>query len=105
MPRPTCLMRVPLLALALVSVPSCSNAPAPRVALALPADTFARADRPEMTALALESEAEAERVQDARDAWGKAVARQLDAACRLIQRTAVPSLICRGERAEWEAPE
>ncbi|HWW56344.1 MAG TPA: hypothetical protein VN047_05580 [Sphingopyxis sp.] len=56
-----------------------------------------------MTAAALDSEAEAERVQDARTAWGKAVARQLDAACRLMRDSGVKGLKpCRPERAEWE---
>jgi hypothetical protein len=55
-----------------------------------------------MTAEALESEAELERVQDAREQWGKSVARTLDAACRLIRDTAVTSLNCRPAKAEWE---
>lgn len=56
-----------------------------------------------MTAAALESEAEGERVQDARNAWGKAVARQLDAACRLLRDSGVGGLNpCRAAKAEWE---
>ncbi|TXC73980.1 hypothetical protein FSZ31_04460 [Sphingorhabdus soli] len=55
-----------------------------------------------MTAAALESEAAYEAVIDARDDWGKAVARKLDSACRLLRDTAVASLSCRAAAAEWE---
>lgn len=56
-----------------------------------------------MTAAALDSEAETERVQDARNAWGKAVARQIDAACRLMRDSGVAGLNpCRPAKAEWE---
>jgi len=55
-----------------------------------------------MTDAALDSQAEAERVQDAREAWGKALARKFDAACRLIRDTAAPTLDCRPAKAEWE---
>lgn len=56
-----------------------------------------------MTPAALESEAEGERVQDARNAWGKAIARQLDAACRLMRDSGVKGLKpCRPAKAEWE---
>lgn len=56
-----------------------------------------------MTAEALDSEEAGEKVQDARDAWGKAVARQLDAACRMLVASGVVGLNpCRPTRAEWE---
>jgi hypothetical protein len=56
-----------------------------------------------MTAEALESEAALEAVQDARDSWAKAVARQLDAACRLLRDSGVAGLNpCRPAKAEWE---
>lgn len=58
-----------------------------------------------MTAEAATSEAEYERVISARDAWGMALARQLDAACRYMRAVGVVGLECRGERAEWETPE
>ena len=104
MPRAISKKLACLLASALVFAPSCSNNPPPNVSLHLPADTFDRADRPDMTEAALASEAEYERVIDARDLWAKSVARQLDAACRLLRATAAPALECRPERAEWEAP-
>lgn len=82
---------------------SCASKIKPQVALRVPADTFDRADWPQMTAAALESEAEGERVQDARNAWGKAIARQLDAACRLMRDSGVKGLNpCRSAKAEWE---
>jgi hypothetical protein len=56
-----------------------------------------------MTTEALESAEAGERVQDARDAWGKAVARQLDAACRLLRDSGVANINpCRPGKAEWE---
>lgn len=56
-----------------------------------------------MTAEALESEEAGEKVQDARDAWGKTVARQLDAACRAIAASGIVGIKpCRPARAEWE---
>lgn len=56
-----------------------------------------------MTAEALDSAEAGEKVQDARNAWGKAIARQLDAACRLFRDSGVPVLNpCRSARAEWE---
>lgn len=57
-----------------------------------------------MTAEAATSEAEYERIISARDAWGMAVARQLDAACRYMRAVGVV-VECRGERAEWEGPQ
>jgi hypothetical protein len=90
------------IALALASVSSCASNPGPTVDLNLSADTFERADRPEMTAEALDSEAAREAVEDARDAWAKDVARRFDAACRVLQRVAVADLRCRPAKAEWE---
>jgi len=56
-----------------------------------------------MTAEALESEEAGERVRDARDAWGKALARQFDAACRMMAASGVVGLNpCRPAKAEWE---
>ena len=56
-----------------------------------------------MTDGALDSEAEGERIQDARNAWGKAIARQLDAACRALRDSGVVGLNpCRSAKAEWE---
>ena len=56
-----------------------------------------------MTAEALDSAEAGERVQDARDAWGKALARQVDAACRALRASGVPGLNpCRPAKAEWE---
>jgi hypothetical protein len=56
-----------------------------------------------MTAEALDSAEAGEKVQDARDAWGKAIARQLDAACRLLRDSGVKGLNpCRSAKAEWE---
>lgn len=56
-----------------------------------------------MTDAALHSEAEGEKVQDARNAWGKAIARQLDAACRALRDSGVTGLNpCRPAKAEWE---
>lgn len=56
-----------------------------------------------MTAEALDSAAEGERVEDARNAWGKALARQMDAACRLLRSSGVSGLNpCRPAGAEWE---
>ena len=96
-------MRLLLLVSVLVLAPNCAPRPAPAITLNLPADTFARADRPELTVEALESEAALESAQDAQAEWGKSVARRLDAACRLLRDTAVPALACRPERAEWES--
>lgn len=103
MPRKLFLMLALLPASALVSASSCSSKIKPQVALRVPADTFDRADRPQMTAEALDSAEAGERVQDARDAWGKAIARQLDAACRLLRDSGVQGLKpCRPAKAEWE---
>lgn len=88
--------------LAAASVSSCGNRPDPKVDLSLSADTFERGDRPEMTSDALESEAAKEAVDDARDQWGKDVARRLDAACRMLQKVAVVDLRCRPVKVEWE---
>lgn len=55
-----------------------------------------------MTREALESEVAKELVDDARDQWGKDVARRLDAACRMLQKVAVADLRCRPVTAEWE---
>lgn len=87
---------------AAVSVSSCANRPDANPNLSLTADSFERADRPEMTREALESEAAKELVDDARDQWGKDVARRLDAACRMLQKVAVADLRCRPVKAEWE---
>lgn len=87
----------------LASASSCNSKIGPPVDLRVPADTFDRPDRPQMTAEALDSEEAGEKVQDARDAWGKAVARQLDAACRMLVASGVVGLNpCRPTRAEWE---
>ena len=102
MRRKTCLILALLPASVLASASSCDGQQRPRVDLTLPADTFARADRPAMTAEALDSEEALEAVQDARDRWGLNNARALDAACRLVRDTAVKTLICRPARAEWE---
>lgn len=99
---PTFPMRALLIVSALALASSCSDKPAPLVSLSLPADTFERDDRPPMTVEALTSEAALEKVEDARDSWAKATARKLDAACRLIRDSAVPSLVCRDAKAEWE---
>jgi hypothetical protein len=56
-----------------------------------------------MTAEALDSAEAGERVQDTRNAWGKTIARQLAAACRLLRRTGLGGLNpCRTAKAEWE---
>jgi len=102
MRRLTCLMLALPIVLAAGSVSSCSNRADPKVDLRLTADTFDRADRPEMTREALESEVAKEIVDDARDQWGKDTARRLDAACRLLQKVAVADLRCRPIKAEWE---
>lgn len=88
--------------LAAVSVSSCGNRPDVNPNLRLTADSFERADRPEMTREALESEVAKELVDDARDQWGKDVARRLDAACRMLQKVAVADLRCRPVQTEWE---
>ena len=88
---------------ALVSASSCSSRIKPQVELRVPADLLDRPDRPQMTAEALDSAEAGERVQDARDAWGKALARQVDAACRALRASGVPGLNpCRPAKAEWE---
>ena len=103
MPRKTLLMRALPIALAAALVSSCGDKIRPQVELRVPADTFDRSNRPPMTAEALESEAALEAVQDARDAWGKAIARHLDAACRLMRDSGVKGLNpCRPAKAEWE---
>ena len=91
-----------LLALVAVSVSSCGNRPDVDPNLRLTADSFERPDRPDMTREALESEVAKELVDDARDQWGKDVARRLDAACRMLQKVAVADLRCRPVTAEWE---
>lgn len=86
-----------------MSVSSCSSRIEPQVELRVPADTFDRADWPKMTAEALNSAEAGERVQDARNAWGKAVARKMDAACRLMRDSGVVGLKpCRPANAEWD---
>lgn len=86
-----------------MSVSSCGSKIRPQVALRVPADTFDRTDWPQMTPEALDSAEAGERVQDARNAWGKAIARQLDAACRLLRDSGVQGLNpCRPAGAEWE---
>lgn len=87
----------------LVSASSCSGRIKPQVEVRVPADTFDRGDWPQMAAEALDSAEAGERVQDAREAWGKAIARQLDAACRLMRDSGVKGLnACRPAKAEWE---
>jgi len=103
MRRKTFLILALPIALAAGLVSSCSSKIGPPVDLRVAADTFDRPDRPQMTAEALDSEAEAEKVQDARDAWGKVVARQLDAACRMLVASGVVGINpCRPVKAEWE---
>lgn len=102
MPRKTFLTLALPIAFAAVSVSSCSNRPDVNPNLRLSADAFERADRPDMTREALESEVAKELVDDARDQWGKDVARRLDAACRMLQKVAVADLRCRPVTAEWE---
>lgn len=103
MRRKTFLILALPIALAAGLVSSCSSKIGPPVDLRVPADTFDRPDRPQMAAEALDSEAAGEKVQDARDAWGKALARQFDAACRLMTASGVVGLNpCRPPRAEWE---
>jgi hypothetical protein len=103
MQRKTLLILALLPASVLASASSCTSKIKPQVALHVPADTFDRADRPQMTAEALDSAEAGEMVQDARDAWAKAVARQLDAACRLMRDSGVKGLKpCRPAVAEWE---
>lgn len=91
-----------LIVFAAASVSSCGNRPDAKPNLLLTADSFERPDRPEMTREALESEVAKELVDDARDQWGKDVARRLDAACRMLQKVAVADLRCRPVTAEWE---
>ncbi len=82
---------------------SCASKIGPPVDLRVAAETFDRPDWPRMTDAALGSEAESERVQDARNAWGKAIARQLDAACRALRDSGVAGFNpCRPAKAEWE---
>lgn len=82
---------------------SCASKIGPPVDLRVAADTFDRPDWPQMTAEALDSEEAGEKVKDARDAWGKALARQMDAACRALRASGVPGLNpCRPAKAEWE---
>ena len=52
----------------------------------------------------LTSEAAAEAFDARYTAWARGLARNLDAACRIVRDTAQAGLVCRGERAEWEAP-
>jgi len=103
MRRKTFLILALLPASVLASASSCNSKIGPPVDLRVAADTFDRPDRPQMTPEALESAEAGEKVQDARDAWGKAVARQLDAACRLMVASGVVGLNpCRPAKAEWE---
>ena len=103
MQRKTFLILALLPASVLASASSCNSKIRPQVDLSVPADAFDRADYPKMTDAALESEAEGERVQDARNLWGKTIARQLDAACRLLRDSGVKGLNpCRAAKAEWE---
>lgn len=103
MQRKTFLILALPIVLVVGSASSCNSKIKPQVDLRVPADAFDRPDYPPMTAAALESEAEGERVQDARNAWGKSIARQLDAACRLMRASGVKGLNpCRPPKAEWE---